>query len=333
MYNDLRVYQVKIYINIYDIMLENNDEYWQNIKKFKERYYGSQDEYFEKNYPNNNNTKLIYKETVILEPNGSCGFNKQCSFPLSDLNTNKLVYKNLRVSSNKFDHTITRCHLECNGSTIDSVYGRTFKTLRYIYGIDDDTKLPFYFNMGNDFLPNTFNTAIYIRFGPEQSDICLDDFTLSVDIYEIDDVNFNEDTFTYNNAVVQCQYTGMESASKGTNALKFKTDFNHVMEYILVSIPDTKITDIILQLDGFDMHIPFEDLVCHDAHYIIPLTKSLNKEMINEYGINFSRCNYCTISIKYDIITNEVFAPVYIYGISCNAIIAQNKMLGLMYSK
>jgi hypothetical protein len=308
--------------------------YWENIKTFKEKYFGAQDEYFEKNYQNNNNnTKLNYQKTVNIEANGSCGFNRICSFTFPTLDSNKLVYKNLRVSSNKFNNVIDRCELECNGSAIDKVYGRVLKTLRYIYNINDDTLIPFYFNIDNEYLPNNMSTIIYIRFGSECPDVCLDDFSLSVDIYEIDDINFSEDSYTYNNTVVQCNYTGMESASRQTVALKFKTNFNHVMNYILVSVPDTTLTSISLQFDGYDMPIPISDIVCYDRHYIIPLTMSLNKELVNVYGINFSSCNTAIVSIKYNEIVNEVFAPVYIYGISRNTIIMFDKLIGLMYSK
>ena len=47
----------------------------------KEKYFGSQDEHFKSNYPNNNNNvKLVYQKTIILEPHGSIGENRKCCF-------------------------------------------------------------------------------------------------------------------------------------------------------------------------------------------------------------------------------------------------------------
>lgn len=307
-----------------------NDEYWQNIQKYKEKYFGAQDEHFKNNYPNNNKVNLIYNKTVVIEPLGVIGENRSCRFEFPKLDANKFVYKNLKLNSNQYDNIINKCILECNGSYLDTIYGRTFKTLRYLYNIEDSTILPFSFNIGDDFLSNNISTNINMQF----SNGDLSGFELSVDIFEIDDDNFNEYTFTYNNIITQCQYNGMEVVSKGSNVAKYKVQYNHVMNYILVSIPNTNINHIILQLDGYNVvDISTENILCYDNHYIIPLTKSLHHDYINTYGINFSRCDNSVLCLKYDVITDESNTPLYIYGISSNAIKIQNKMAGLMYSK
>ena len=309
-------------------ILENN-EYWQNIQKYKEKYFGSQDEHFKSNYPNNNNNvKLVYQKTIILEPHGSIGENRKCCFSFPELDTNKLVFKNLRLNKN-YDDVIHSCEISCGGSMIDKVWGRTFKTLRYLYNIDDPTIIPFYFNMNNEYFPNNASTQIYMHFSSGN----LDGFELSIDIFEIDDSNFDENNYTYDNIIVQCQNTGPEIASNGTNVGKYRLDYNHVMDYILLSIPDTTINHIILQLDGYNaIDMSTENLVCYDNHYIIPMTKSLNCDNIITYGINFSRCDNTILCIKHNTIINSS-SNVYIYGISHNAIKVTNKMVGLMYSK
>lgn len=308
-------------------ILENN-EYWQNIQNYKEKYYGAQDEHFKNNYPKNNSVNLIYQKTIILEAYGVVGENRRCNFSFPELVTNKLVYKNLKLNRN-FDDVIHKCEISCNGSIIDHVWGRTFNTLRYLYNIEDATLIPFYFNMNNEHLPNNTLTQVNMQFLTGN----LDDFELSVDIFEIDDENFDENNYIYDNIIVQCQYTGPEVACNGSSAGKYKLNFNHVMDYILLSIPDTNVTRVILQLDGYNaIDLSTENLICYDNHYIIPLTKSLNQDNINTYGINFSRCDNTILCIWYDAITNAS-SNVYIYGISHNAIKTQNKMAGLMYSK
>lgn len=318
-----------------------SNSYWSRITELKERYYGVQDEYLKKNYPPNNPNQLMYVETVTIEPLGMIGNGRRCAFKLPELEPSDFVYRNLRINSNNlnmnpnlFDDAIGSCQLECNNSIIDNIYGRTFKTLRYIYDIDDTTLVPFYFSRENEYLPNNYSSKINISFLRDiPNDVNIQDFSLSIDIYKICDPNFNP-SIPYINAVPTCQFTGEESAH--FRASKYRLSYNHVVDFILVSIPDNTLSHINLRFidsshPSIDINIPIGEMIYYDNHYIIPLTMSLNSEHINVYGINFSRCD----SIQLDtmcINNGNIDSRAYIYGITCTPIKSQNKDIILLFS-
>lgn len=300
-----------------------NDNYWTKIKELKGKYYGAQDEYFMNNFTDKNE-KLSYHKTIKIEANGSIGPNKSCSFPFPKLECDKFVYKNLRFTSNNYDNIINKCTLECNGSNIDTIYGRVFKTLRHIYNIENDTFIPFYFCTGNEYLPKNDSCKVYIRFEPFTN--IVNDFSLSVDIYEIIDDNFEQNS--YDKIVSFCQHTGCETMK--TNPT-FRLDFNHVINHIIVSVPNGNPKNISLLFDNDVVCFPTEEIDFYDNHYIIPFTPSLNKENINNYGINYSRVDSPKITIEIDNNTN--CECCYIYGVYWNCICMRNNLIGLHFSK
>ncbi len=303
-----------------------NGNYWTNIEQLKNTFYGSEDEYFAKNYPNNNGKQLDFKETIVIEACGTARSNGITKYMFPTLTSNKFVYKNLKIKWNHMDN-INCCELECGGSRIDKIYGRIFKTLRYIYDINGDETIPFYFCKDSEYLPNSNNTNLYIRFGNKD---CEYNLSVSVDIYEINDPEFDHDTFVHNDVIQQCQFTGVEAFPAQFG--KFKLDYNHVVNYILVSITDSKILNLDLRLDNNNICIPIDEMLCYDGHYIIPLTTSLDKNNINKYGVNFSKSDYTYISVKLET-SGDIDTRVYIYAISNGAIEIKNNMLGLLFSK
>ncbi len=301
-------------------------DYWTNIEQLKSKYYGSEDEHFAKNYPNNNNKQVDFRETIVIEASGTVRANGMPHYNFPPLPSNKFVYKNLRI---KWDHmdNIEYCELECGGPRIDKIYGRVFKSLRYIYDINDEELVPFYFCKDSEYLPNSNNTRINFRFGDKD---CEYNLSVSVDVYEINDPEFNHDIFVHNDVIQQCQFTGVEAMPAQFG--KFKLDYNHVVNYILVSIPNSNILDLNLRLDDNNICIPIDNMLCYDGHYVIPLTTSLDKNNINKYGINLSRVDRPYLNVKLETF-GDIDTRVYIYAINNGAIGIRKNMVGLLYSK
>lgn len=330
--------------------MENNistsiksDSYWTAVKELKAKYFKGIDEYLKGTYVGINNTeKVIFKETIQIDTMGVIRSGAVCKFPFPILPSNKFVYKNLRMNSNKFNTIIERCELECNGCVIDKIYGRAFNALKYVYSITDDTLFPFDFCRDGQYLPNNLTTYIYIRFIPEEFNMNMDDFSLSVDIYEIDNPDFNLSNFAYNGIISTCEFTGIEHALRSCNSSKIKLNFNNIINYIMVSIPNATINRILLQTDGYTMcAIPIADMFCYDNHYIIPFTPELNAEHITIHGINFSSINTTIIMVDYEpyvddvanpTYTNSPFVPIYIYGIATNILMGIDGQTGLRYA-
>lgn len=318
-------------------MLTNSDSYWVAVQELKAKYTGRMDEYLKDPYTGINNTeKVTFKETIQISTTGVIRSGAVCEFPFPTLTSNKFVYKNLRIASNKFNHIIERCQLTCNGSIIDSCYGRTFNVLRHIYSITDDTLFPFDFCRDGNYFPNNSTMSAYIRFIPGDFNMSTDDFNLSVDVYEIDNEDFNSDSFVYNGIISTCEFTGEEHALKSCNSCKIKLNFNNIMNYIIVSIPNSTINRILLQTDGYTMcEIPITDMACYDNHYIIPFTPELNLEHIYTHGVNFSSIHTAMIMINYEVNSehNDIpFVPIYIYGITTNVLLGMGGQTVLKYT-
>jgi hypothetical protein len=320
-----------------------SDSYWTAVQELKAKYFGGIDNYLKDQYMGINNTeKVTFKETIQLSTMGTIRSGAVCKFVFPILPSNKFVYKNLRITSNKFNAIIEICELKCNGSSIDSCYGRAFNALRYIYNITDDTLFPFDFCRDDKYLPNNSTYCAYTRFTPKEFNMNVDDFGLSVDVYEIDNADFNSDAFAYDGIISVCDFTGAEYALKSCNSCKIKLNYNHVINYIMVSIPNTKINRIILQMEGIVVcNIPITDMFCYDNHYIIPFTPELNLTNIATYGINFSSIDTTTIMIDYEVYADDVanptyvdgaFVPIYIYGITTNVLMGKNEQTGLRYA-
>jgi hypothetical protein len=305
--------------------ITDNNYYFDKIKELKGKYYGAQDEYFASN-PNNMVQKLSYHKTIKIEPTGTPQSNKSCTFFLPILESNKFVYKNVRFTSGNHDTSVDRCTLECNGSYIDQLYGFMFQTLRHIYNINDNTFIPFYLSMENEYLPKNDNCRVDIRFN-EINDM---DFSLSVDIYEIINEDFDSNTFTYDKIVPLCQYTGEEDMNH-KNINTFKINFNHVINHIIIHTPNGTPQNINLLFDDETISFPVDKIESYNNHYIIKFTPNLEEENINIYGINYSKIDKAKIEIEMEEYEN--CEHCHIYGVYWNAITMRNNLIGLRFSK
>lgn len=339
-------------------MLTKSDSYWTAVKELKAKYTGRMDEYLKDPYTGINNTeKVTFKETIQISTTGVIRSGSVCEFPFPILTSNKFVYKNLRIASNKFNHIIERCQLECYGCIIDSCYGRTFNVLRHIYSITDDTLFPFDFCRDGNYFPNNTTMCAYIRFIPGDFNMSTDDFSLSVDVYEIDNEDFNSDAFVYDGIISVCEFTGKEFTSKSCNSCKIKLNYKHIINYIMVSIPNSTINRIQLQMDGYTpqgleptsmevdytlYEIPITAMACYDNHYIIPFTPELNLEHIYTHGVNFSSINTAMIMINYEVNADDIanpshndspVVPIYIYGITTNVLVGMGGQTALKYTE
>ncbi len=258
---------------------------------------------------------------------GDVSSGRQIKFIFPQLKSNKFVYKNLRLNDTKWNNYIEYCTLESSGSELDKIYGRVCKTLRYLYDITDDTILPFSFCRTDEYFPKS-DIVTYILF---EKNIPDDDFSLEVDIYEIMDPDFDPDTFVYNNAVTQIQFTGEESLCN-CNCAKFRLDFNHVVCYLILSITNNTPKYINLRLGGTDTHIALADAIVYDDHYIIPLTVSLDKEFINTFDIGFGRIDHAQLDINLENCSTNLDDVVYIYALNYNGIEIRSNGLSLLFS-
>jgi hypothetical protein len=107
----------------------------------------------------------------------------------------------------------------------------------------------------------------------------------------------------------------------------FSNNFYSPMYYLIINKIEA-ILRITLKIDyRYELKIDKSRITCIEDHYLVPLT---DKDIIN-YGINFSRPHEFYICIEY---YNEVDIGenVCIYGISGNAIIRMDGMLGLSFA-
>lgn len=150
-------------------------------------------------------------------------------------------------------------------------------------------------------------------------------FHLLIDIYEITDNKFDSKKFIDSSVITQEQYDGRYVLLLDKEILfhTYKLDFKYVVNYIVIYITSGKITEFKLLFDGIDSNITISDMFMCDNKYIIPFTKSLNKENIDLYGINFSEIKNATLILYIDdkpLFTDEY---VYISAINYNAIIVK----------
>lgn len=245
--------------------------------------------------------------------------NNKYSFRFSKLNLNKYVYKNLRFSSNVDANTIEKCELIVGGSPIDTIYGITFETLRYLYKISDNSMLPFSFCKYNEYITQCIpEIDIHIYLGKNT-----DNFNLSVDIYEICNPEYNPTKFRCSDIITQLQL------NKGKIlARELSLNFKHMVNYIIINVPNGKLKDFKLLFNGVKSNITITHMFKYDDNYIIPLTKSLDWEYITTYGINFSRLDTVTLSTDivgiadkvrvFAINYNEIIMGYYGYNLQCH---------------
>lgn len=204
------------------------------------------------------------------------------------------------------------------GSPIDTIYRITFETLRYLYKISDSSILPFSFCKDNKYITQCIpeiDIDIYL-------DKNIDNFNLSVDIYEICNPEYNPTKFRCSDIITQLQLNKGKMLARGLSL-----DFKHMVNYIIINIPNGKLKDFKLLFDGVESNITITCMFKFGNNYIIPLTKSLDWEYITTYGINFSRLDTVTLCMDIDGISDKVS----VFAINYNEIIMGYHGYNLQY--
>lgn len=294
-HNNLNIFPIELIQLIINICTDT-EFHWRSIALWKEMLFsGALDNSLVK-HKNNPTKKLITKFHSTVSINSTRIGNKY-SFRFPKLHLNKYVYKNLRFSSILDSNAIEKCELIVGGSMIDTIYGITFKTLRYLYKICDNTVLPFSFCKDIEYIPQCI-PEIDININ-----LCknIDNVNLLVDIYEICNSEYNPTKFVCTDIITQHQLNKGKMSPKGLSV-----NFKYMVNYIIIHIPNGKLIDFKLLFNGTNSNITATHMFKYDGMYIIPFTKSLDQEYFTTYGINFSRLDSVTLTMDIDGINNQV---------------------------
>lgn len=292
-----------------DVKAVNSDSYFNNIRKLHKQFSPAKESY----------AILRSPKTVNLEfhAGGFIGSGRRVTFMFPKLESSKFVYCNLRLKDSKWNNVIRSCELELAGARADKVYGKVLKTLRYVYGIKDETVLPFSFCRDGEYLAvNKSDVRLNIEFDVYSDPIYGDDFELLVDVYSIENgPYFNPVEFNRDRAITQLQFTGTEITS-GREVEKFKLDFNYLVNFLIVSFSNNRPEKIDLLFNGHDTNINLENMIQYDDHYIIPFTPSLDLNNFSTYGIDFSKIDNPQLNIWLENKSNT--CQVCIYAVNYN---------------
>lgn len=303
-----------------------NEIVFEKIKTIKNELIGVEDELYQnqefidkQNYYNQLKTKFI--RTQVLEPIRN-GQRRSIIFPKET--NSKYIYKNLRFPGNNFENKILSCELEIGGSKIDKIYGSVFKILRYLYKINDDCTIPFYFCSDNNYLPIVDSDYRIII----ETEIFENLDYLLIDIYEIIDENIKLSDFL----IMQLQFCGEEIIQN--NKFLYENNFNHVVSHLFIECGINKINNINLKFiekrKNIDMELNFDkkQIIEYDNHYLINLTKSIEYDDLKNYGINFSIDGQILINFE-----NIDSKECKIYALSLQAVKINQFFFALYYSK
>lgn len=297
-YNTLPADVVKYIIYLY------TNTYWDNIKLLKAKYYGKEDAYVEEYNCTSHKLNIKFHETMEISGIRN-GDRSVLAFPKSNLN--KYVYKNLRTVTNL--DTIRSYELQQSGCTLDRIYVQTFSSMRFIYGIHNESILPFSFCKNNEYLLEN-NADIHIQCFSKWNIIVVDEkISLLVDIYEIiddDKISYcvdgilkkieSKNTVPYS-VITQTQFTGEDFIYYYVLPCAYKLNFYCVINYIIINIPKGQPINFHLTLGEMYPNFSMIDAIIYNNQYIIPFTKYLNNF---NYGINFSQINHQMLTIKFD---------------------------------
>lgn len=223
-----------------------------------------------------NDKKLRYTDTVkLFSTMGGPGYGRRFTFDLPNRNC---VYKNLRFSSDGFNKVISRCELEVNDLRLDMLPNYTFGTLRRIYGIYDDSVIPFHFCTPYNSLPSSEHTrysVIMEAFTEDQIDpsdkMDFNDLYILVDVhtYEFDEpINDLE----YKMLSVRADAFGFTSDRYDEQFHQFfKGDYSHIIVYS----PDRKMDYFVIVPERGNPNACICDAVNLDNHHIIRLDESI----------------------------------------------------------
>lgn len=284
------------FLNQYDILPADvvkyitylyTDTYWDNIKRLKAKYYGKEDAYVEEYNCTSHKLNIKFRETMEISGTRNGG---KCTLIFPKSNLAKYVYKNLRTVTNL--DTVRSYELQQSGCTLDKIYVQAFPSVQFIYGIHNESILPFSFCKNNEYLIAN-DTDIHIHcFSKWNIAVIDEEITLLVDIYEI--INGDE---VENSIITQTQFTGEEPILNYKLPGMYKLHFSCVINYIIIDISKGQPISFHLTLSEMYPNFSMSDAIFYNNQYIIPFTKSLNN--IN-YGINFSTISNLMLTITFD---------------------------------
>jgi hypothetical protein len=239
------------------------------------------------NLYNNINLKFVKTQQLTFTHHNN---NKKSSEISFDFNKN-YVFRNLRYTSKNLDNYIESCTLEVGGYKLDEIFGKQFKTLRYIYNTNDQSSIPFNSFINKNYIPQvTFNEIkLFIKLNQE-----VEDLDISIDVYENVD---NIQEFEYK--LMRNQFTGTEICHNPH--CKFKLDFNNPVSHIIFNVSTgDKPTYTSLYINGIEINIDMEEIECYDGHYIVSMSESINLNDINKHCFDFTKIDNFQLHIKFD---------------------------------
>lgn len=240
------------------------------------------------------------------------------------------------------DEFVKSCSLHIGGRIIDTIYNE-FDVWRHIYNIDDKSIVPFHFCKKEEFL----------------SILEKDEIRIEVELYEHINFELTIDLYEWENSKIEYQKNGKylysdaheyhmmlietDNVEKKIDTLNFeeKIFFNHVVTHIILKFPQYEIENVIFDLDGELLKVPNEYLEKYNDCYIIPLTESMDPDILKYYGINFGTINKQFIKFNIKNKSNDESKSKNgsnvlsgnIYGLYHQNVRIMNGMLGLTYSK
>jgi hypothetical protein len=254
-------------------------------------------EEFKKKQDIYDNTKMKFVYTHTLKPK-NVDYEKRTSVTLPRFYDKNCVFKNLRFTSKNVDKLIKYCELVVGGMRIDKIFGDQFKVLRHVYGEKDELTIPINFFIGTNYLPQVTNqdTEIRLEFTDKVEDVDINDFSISIDVYELKDDNVN--TYTAYNPF---EFKIMQNQDMGTNKIPgsrstYFLDFYKHVSHILVNSYDNEIDKISLFFNG-SLELDMGKMDRYDNYYIIPLAKSLNLDDITNQSMNFSNIDSIRLNV------------------------------------
>ena len=269
----------------------------------KKKYIGPQDKYMnEHSLLQFNHGKKINTIEEIKTINSN-----RISFLFSEPNIN--YFKNFRLSN---IDKIKSIEFECGGHTFDKIYKDIIKPLQYLYQMDDETTIPFYWSKYGMVKLEYERIYIHIEYQEDKEEKEEENVIFSYDSY---DLTYNSLTDKLDNVVYNVQYTGEELNTTGY----VKCSFNHPILYIMVKDYDEK--QLKLKFDKkYDFQIPKITTIDNTSIYAI-------NDYFEDYknGINFSKIDYTYIEI------DEKIKMANVYALGSQGFRAVSGMSGLAY--
>ena len=296
-------------IDIEDPMINKN---WKEIYDLKRRCWGIQDDHFSSNsfiesQKRYLDCKMTFVKTINLNFDNKLepGRIVNITFPKFSI-LDRIVFRNLKISSPKYEQYIKSIGFNMGGISIDKIPGDLCPVLRKLNGISNSCKIPFFFSKDGYYLPNLLYSVpiLNVELKEETCDpyeLCdpssfcdLSELRFTVDIFEIEypdkitHLLFSGDMFDDSRLEMmftQVQHTPLYDA-KGHRVIYnyFKNTITHFL--VQSDLPLKEIKLFFENHNNQAYQLVISDFEICNGYYIVKLTPSLDFDKI--IGINFS---------------------------------------------